>query len=252
MAVAGANIANAAGRPDKGSVQPWTVTVIQDPIGAYVEAPTETRFAAATNYIGYQQQPRVQDQRPRSGQHRRHHDALRSPTGRCRTTTTMPSARQPTAHSGFVRQAPSLQVRTCTVTAGAATAGAGTFECNVTGGVVVGDFFWANVTADHLRCFQGKRNSTGAIYVLQGPPPAGTPFVGGIAVSHDGCDLRFPSIYAAVLPRRPLRLRRARRMVRPERPDDDVPGSCRNDAGHCGWADGWADSGQEQGVGAWV
>jgi hypothetical protein len=32
----------------------------------------------------------------------------------------------------------------------------------------------------------GKRNSTGAIYVLQGPPPAGTPFVGGIAVSPDG------------------------------------------------------------------
>ncbi len=32
----------------------------------------------------------------------------------------------------------------------------------------------------------GKRNSTGAIYVLQGPPPAGTPFVGGIAVSQDG------------------------------------------------------------------
>ena len=32
----------------------------------------------------------------------------------------------------------------------------------------------------------GKRNSAGAIYVLQGPPPAGTPFVGGIAVSQDG------------------------------------------------------------------
>ena len=52
------------------------------------------------------------------------------------------------AHSGFVQQAPSLNGGTCTVTAGAATAGAGTFECNVPGGVVVGDFFWANVTAD--------------------------------------------------------------------------------------------------------
>ena len=28
----------------------------------------------------------------------------------------------------------------------------------------------------------GKRTSEGAIYVLQGPPPAGTPLVGGIAV----------------------------------------------------------------------
>ena len=54
MAVAGANIANAAGRPDAGSpYNPWTARVIQDPIGAYVEAPTETKFAAATNYIGY-------------------------------------------------------------------------------------------------------------------------------------------------------------------------------------------------------
>lgn len=32
----------------------------------------------------------------------------------------------------------------------------------------------------------GKRTSDGAIYIAQGPPPAGTPFVGGIAVSHDG------------------------------------------------------------------
>ena len=32
----------------------------------------------------------------------------------------------------------------------------------------------------------GKRTSEGAIYVLQGPPPAGTPLVGGIAVSDDG------------------------------------------------------------------
>ena len=52
MATAGANIANAAGRPDTAG-NPWTAAVIQFPIGAYVEAPTETRFAADTNYIGY-------------------------------------------------------------------------------------------------------------------------------------------------------------------------------------------------------
>jgi len=32
----------------------------------------------------------------------------------------------------------------------------------------------------------GRRTDTGAIYVTQGPPPAGTPLVGGIAVSQDG------------------------------------------------------------------
>lgn len=32
----------------------------------------------------------------------------------------------------------------------------------------------------------GKRTAEGAIYVLQGPPPAGTPLVGGIAVTTDG------------------------------------------------------------------
>jgi len=32
----------------------------------------------------------------------------------------------------------------------------------------------------------GKRTNDGALYVTQGPPPAGTPLVGGIAVSHTG------------------------------------------------------------------
>ena len=39
--------------PARVALQPVDRRVIQDPIGAYVEAPTETRFAAATNYIGY-------------------------------------------------------------------------------------------------------------------------------------------------------------------------------------------------------
>ena len=32
----------------------------------------------------------------------------------------------------------------------------------------------------------GKRTNDGAIYITQGPPPAGTPLVGGIAISHMG------------------------------------------------------------------
>jgi hypothetical protein len=40
------------------------------------------------------------------------------------------------------------QDATCTVAAGAATAGAGTYSCYVPGGVVAGDFFWATTTGD--------------------------------------------------------------------------------------------------------
>lgn len=145
MAVAGANIANSAGRPASGG-SAWSSRVIQDPIGAYVEAPTETRFAAATNYIGYT-------------------SALAYKTNVLAQGTISSSvAPQPdwqvpnndndvlgTAANGaqWVRAAGTIaEGGTCTIAAGAATAGAGTFECNVKGGVVVGDFFWANLTAD--------------------------------------------------------------------------------------------------------
>jgi hypothetical protein len=37
---------------------------------------------------------------------------------------------------------------TCTILAGVATAGAGTYTCEVVGGVVADDWFWAIVTAE--------------------------------------------------------------------------------------------------------
>jgi len=146
MAVAGANIANAAGRPDSAG-NPWTSRVIQDPIGAYVEAPTETRFAAATNYIGFQNKRAYKT------------NVLAQGSIASTTTPPQPDWQVPTndndalgtAAQGaqWVRAAGTIaENATCTVTAGAATAGAGTFECNVTGGVVAGDFFWANVVAE--------------------------------------------------------------------------------------------------------
>ena len=110
-------------------------------------SPDRNQVCSGNQLYRLPEQPCIQEQHPWSRQHCRQ-SRLRSPTGRCRTTTTTRWVRQRTAHSGFVRQAPSQQVRTCTVTAGAATAGAGTFECNVVGGVVVGDFFWANVVAE--------------------------------------------------------------------------------------------------------
>ena len=145
MAVAGANIANASGRPASGG-SAWTSRVIQDPIGAYVEAPTETKFAAATNYIGYQS-------------NRAYKSNILGQGSIVANTAPQPDWQVPnndndalgTAANGaqWVRAAGTIAAGgTCTVAAGAATAGAGTFECNVVGGVVVGDFFWANVVAD--------------------------------------------------------------------------------------------------------
>jgi hypothetical protein len=148
MAVAGANIANAAGRPTKDTpYTPWSSLVIQQPIGAYVEAPTETRFAAATNYIGYSSAAKYKT------------NVLAQGSIIATTTPPQPDWQVPTndndalgtAANGaqWVRAAGTIAANAaCTVAAGAATAGAGTFECNVPGGVVAGDFFWANVTAD--------------------------------------------------------------------------------------------------------
>jgi hypothetical protein len=143
--VAGANIANAAGRPDTAG-NPWSSLVIADPIGAYVEAPTETNFAAATNYIGYTSSQAYKTNVLAEG-------------NIASSVAPQPDFKVPnndndvlgTAANGaqWVRAAGTIAAGgTCTIAAGAATAGAGTFECNVVGGVVVGDFFWANVTAD--------------------------------------------------------------------------------------------------------
>ena len=124
----------------------WSSLVIQQPIGAYVEAPTETRFAAATNYIGYSSAAKYRTNVLAQG-------------NIASSVAPQPDWQVPnndndalgTAANGaqWVRAAGTIAANaTCTVTAGAATAGAGTFECNVPGGVVVGDFFWANVVAD--------------------------------------------------------------------------------------------------------
>ena len=145
MAVAGANIANAAGRPASGGTA-WTSRVIQDPIGAYVEAPTETKFAAATNYIGYQSNRAYKTNVLAQG----NIATSVAPQPDWQVPNNDNDALGTTANGAqWVRAAGTIAANaTCTVTAGAATAGAGTFECNVVGGVVAGDFFWANVTAD--------------------------------------------------------------------------------------------------------
>jgi hypothetical protein len=142
--VAGANIANAAGRPNSGG-SPWSSSVIQTPIGEYVEAPTETKLAASTNYVGLNTK-----------------SAQKTNTlGEGSVATSPTVAPQPNwvvgdndndaigGTSQWVRAAGTIAENgTCTVTAGAATAGAGTYSCYVTGGVVAGDFFWATLTAE--------------------------------------------------------------------------------------------------------
>jgi len=142
--VAGSNIANAAGRPVQAGT-PWTAAVIQFPLGGYVEAPTETRFAADTNYIGYNSAVKYTTNKLGQG------SVAVGPTIAPQPNWIVPNndddARGGTAQ--WVRATGTIAENgTCTVTAGAATAGAGTFECNVPGGVVAGDFFWANVTAE--------------------------------------------------------------------------------------------------------
>jgi hypothetical protein len=119
--------------------------VIQAPIGAYVEAPTESKLASSTNYIGLG--TKTAQKTNTLGQ------------GSIATGPTV--APQPDwivgdndndaigGTSQWVRAAGTIAENgTCTVTAGAATAGAGTYSCYVTGGVVEGDFFWATLTAE--------------------------------------------------------------------------------------------------------
>ena len=138
---AGSNIAGAAGRPNAGGA-PWTTAVIQFPIGDYVEASSESNLAADTNYIGYN--PKLKYTTNVLGQG----DATNIPP---QPDWIVPDndndARGGT--SQWVRAAGTIAENgTCTVTAGAATAGAGTYSCYVTGGVVAGDFFWAVLTAE--------------------------------------------------------------------------------------------------------
>jgi hypothetical protein len=117
----------------------------QPPIGAYVEAGTETRFAANTNYIGFTSKSAYLTNVLGEG------SVASDPTVAPQPDFTCP-VNDDNAAGGiaqWVRAAGTIAENgTCTVTLGEATAGAGTYECNVTGGVVEGDFFWANVVAE--------------------------------------------------------------------------------------------------------
>lgn len=140
--VAGANIANAAGRPNANGT-PWSNAVIQNAIGAYVESPSETRLAANTNYIGYNSLTGYKNNVLGEG-------------SIVAGTAPQPNFIVPDndnditgGTSQWVRAAGTIAANaTCTVAAGAATAGAGTYSCYVVGGVVAGDFFWASLTAE--------------------------------------------------------------------------------------------------------
>jgi len=142
--VAGSSIANAVGRPDSGGT-PWTSTPIIFPIGNYVESPVETQDAADCNYIGLNN----------------HYKATTNTLGEGSIATGPTVAPQPDftcydndndargGTSQWVRAVGTIAENgTCTITAGAATAGAGTYSCYVPGGVVAGDFFWATTMAD--------------------------------------------------------------------------------------------------------
>jgi hypothetical protein len=142
--VAGANIANAAGRPNSGGAA-WSSAVIQDPLGGYVEAPLETKIAANTNYVGLNSWSKQGSNTLGQG------SVVTGPTIAPQPDWIVPDNDNDVAGgtSQWVRAAGTIaQDATCTVTAGAATAGAGTYSCYVRGGVVAGDFFWAVLTAD--------------------------------------------------------------------------------------------------------
>jgi hypothetical protein len=117
-------------------------TGTQPPIGAYVEAPTEDRIAAATNYIGFNSKVAYKT------------NVLAQ--GDISNIAPQPDWIVPDndndvagGTSQWVRAAGTIAENgTCTVLAGAATAGAGTYSCYVTGGVVAGDFFWTVLTAE--------------------------------------------------------------------------------------------------------
>lgn len=144
--VAGSNIANATGRPNYDTpFAPWSSRVYQDPIGAYVEAPTEDAINSVTNYIGMSSKVAYKTNVIGEG------SVAVGPTIAPQPDFTAPDNDGDAigGTSQWVRAAGTIAENgTCTVTAGAATAGAGTFSCYVTGGVVAGDFFWAVTTAD--------------------------------------------------------------------------------------------------------
>ena len=71
MAVAGANIANAAGRPDYGWLHPWTSRCHPRPHRCVCRSPDRDPVRSGNQLHWLQQRCEVQDQRAWSGQHRR-------------------------------------------------------------------------------------------------------------------------------------------------------------------------------------
>jgi hypothetical protein len=144
-APAGANIANATGRPNSGGSAWSSSAVLNPPIGAYVEAPTETKIAAGTNYIGMNSVSGYKTNVLGQG------SVVTGPTIAPQPDWIVLDNDNDAAGgtSQWVRAAGTIAENgTCTIAAGAATAGAGTYSCYVKGGVVAGDFFWAVTTAD--------------------------------------------------------------------------------------------------------
>jgi hypothetical protein len=120
-------------------------TGTQPPIGEYVEACTENKIGAATNYIGLNSYEKYNTNSLGQG------SVAVNPTIAPQPDWTAPDNDNDVTGgtSQWVRAAGTItEGGTCTVTAGAATAGAGTYSCYAKGGVVAGDFFWAVVTAD--------------------------------------------------------------------------------------------------------
>lgn len=120
-------------------------TGVQPPIGKYAEAGTENKIGAATNYIGLNSYEKYKT----------------NVLGEGSVAVNPTIAPQPDwvvgdndndvigGSSQWVRAAGTIaEAGTCTIAAGAATAGAGTYSCYAKGGVVAGDFFWAVLTAD--------------------------------------------------------------------------------------------------------
>jgi hypothetical protein len=111
------------------------VTGTQPPIGNYVEAPTG-KTAANTNYIGVNSNVAYKT----------------NVIGNDNVAGFTAPVNDNDATGGLAHwvQAAGTIAKggTCTIAAGVATAGAGTYTCEVVGGVVANDYFWAVVTAE--------------------------------------------------------------------------------------------------------